>query len=265
MAKDVVNEINKKYVKISNRVTHAYEKVFGLPCDLYFPIFDPYNEKTKYRDMKIFTPHQSPTYSKEPDVRNAIFYIPFLIPKEAMNSSEVDYDSFFTELTPDRPFIETSKKRELPIATKVVVHQGKSISKFFVDKKLVVTGADGMMLLRMYLSPLAKDNDEDEDFQEETTVEGTDYSPKPEEGNVGGGLGSVLGATNNVVEVDENSEVNALLDEALSTEATEETPKKTRKRRTTTSTTTRKRTTRKKKVDNVATVSDDLTMNIPED
>lgn len=263
MAKDVVNEINKKYVKISNRVTHAYERTFGLPCDLYFPIFDPYNEKTKYRDMKIFTPHQSPTYSKEPDVRNAIFYIPFLIPKEAMNSSEVDYDSFFTELTPDRPFIETSKKRELPIATKVVVHQGKSISKFFVDKKLVVTGADGMMLLRMYLSPLAKDNDEDEDFQEETTIEGTDYSPKPDKENVG--LGMSLGATNNVVEVDENSEVNALLDEALNTEATEEAPKRTRKRRTTTSATTRKRTTRKKKVDNVATISDDLTMNIPED
>ena len=261
MAKDVVNEINRKYVKISNRVTHAYEKVFGLPCDLYFPIFDPYNEKTKYRDMKIFTPHQSPTYSKEPDVRNAIFYIPFLIPKEAMNSSEVDYDSFFTELTPDRPFIETSKKRELPIATKVVVHQGKSISKFFVDKKLVVTGADGMMLLRMYLSPLAKDNDEDEDFQEETTVEGTDYSPKSEEESASGGLGSGLGATNNVVEVDENSEVNALLDEVLSTE---ETPKKTRKRKTTTAT-TRKRATRKKKVDSVATISDDLTMNIPED
>lgn len=260
MAKDVVNEINKKYVKISNRVTHAYEKVFGLPCDLYFPIFDPYNEKTKYRDMKIFTPHQSPTYSKEPDVRNAIFYIPFLIPKEAMNSSEVDYDSFFTELTPDRPFIETSKKRELPIATKVVVHQGRSISKFFVDKKLVVTGADGMMLLRMYLSPLAKDNDEDEDFQEETTIEGTDYSPKPDEGNTGG-LGSSLGSVKSVVEVDETSEVNALLDEAL---GTEETPKKIRKRKTTTAT-TRKRTTRKKKVDSVATISDDLTMNIPEE
>lgn len=264
MAKDVVNEINKRYVKISNRVTHAYERTFGLPCDLYFPIFDPYNEKTKYRDMKIFTPHQSPTYSKEPDVRNAIFYIPFLIPKEAMNSSEVDYDSFFTELTPDRPFIETSKKRELPIATKVVVHQGKSISKFFVDKKLVVTGADGMMLLRMYLSPLAKDNDEDEDFQEETTVEGTDYSPKPDEENAGG-LDSSLGTTNSVVEADENSEVNVLLDEVLGTEATEEAPKKTRKRRTTASTTTRKRTTRKKKVDSVTTISDDLTMNIPED
>ena len=209
MAKDVVNEINKKYVKISNRVTHAYERTFGLPCDLYFPIFDPYNETTKYRDMKIFTPHQSPTYSKEPDVRNAIFYIPFLIPKEAMNSSEVDYDSFFTELTPDRPFIETSKKRELPIATKVVVHQGKSIIKFFVDKKLVVTGADGMMLLRMYLSPLAKDNDEDEEEQKETTIEGTRYDPPAPEGNEDVGLGSALGATRNA-EAESSNEVEVV-------------------------------------------------------
>jgi hypothetical protein len=270
MAKDVVNEINKRYVKMSNRVTHAYEKTFGLPCDLYFPIFDPYNEKTKYRDMKIFTPHQSPTYSKEPDVRNAIFYIPFLIPKEAMNSSEVDYDSFFTESTPERPFIETSKKRELPIATKVVVHQGRSIIKFFVDKKLVVTGADGMMLLRMYLSPLAKDDDTDEEFQEETTIEGTDYSPKPEEGSVGGGLGSGLGSTRSVDVNSEEEEVNTLLDEALgnneSIETAEEPVKKTRKRKATTaSSTPKKRTTRKKKVDTVASVDSNLTMNIPED
>lgn len=174
--KDVVNEINKRYVRISNRVTNAYTKTFGLKCDIYFPIFDPYNETTKYRDMKIFTPHQSPTYSKEPDVVT-YFYIPFLIPAMSMNSSESEFDSFFTTETQERPFIETTKKRELPIATKVVVHQGQSISKFFVDKKLVVTGADGMMLLRMYLAPLAKDNDEDEEEQKETTIEGTRYDP----------------------------------------------------------------------------------------
>ena len=174
--KDVVNEINKKYVRISNRITNAYTKTFGLKCDIYFPIFDPYNETTKYRDMKIFTPHQSPTYSKEPDV-TTYFYIPFLIPAMSMNSSESEFDSFFTTETQERPFIETTKKRELPIATKVVVYQGNSISKFFVDKKLVVTGADGMMLLRMYLSPLAKDNDEDEEAQQETTVEGTRHDP----------------------------------------------------------------------------------------
>lgn len=168
---DVVNSINKKYVYISNRVTSNYERVFGVPCDLYFPIFNPYSSSTKYRDVKVFAPHQSPTYSKKPDVEKALFYIPYLIKKDAMNSSELEFDSFYTEDEIDRPYIETSKKRELPLQTKVVIYQGKSISKFFVDKKLVVTGADGMMLLRMYLSPLAKDNDDEEVLQEETIVE----------------------------------------------------------------------------------------------
>ena len=189
--KDLVNAVNKRYTHISNSVTSAYEKVFSLPCEVYFPIFPPYTDTTKYRDMKIFTPHQSPTYAKTPDLKTS-FYIPFLIPKQAMNSSETEFDSFFTEDTIDRPFIETSKKRELPIATKVVVHQGASISKFFVDKKLVVTGADGMMLLRMFLSPLAKDEDGEIEEQEETKVEGEDYSPKSEEGT---GLGATLGST----------------------------------------------------------------------
>jgi hypothetical protein len=186
--KDLVNAVNKRYTRISNRVTSAYEKVYSLPCDIYYPIFPPYTDRVKYRDMKIFTPHQSPTYAKTPDLKTS-FYIPFLIPKQAMNSSETEFDSFFTEETIDRPFIETSKKRELPIATKVVVHQGASISKFFVDKKLVVTGADGIMLLRMFLSPLAKDEDGEIEEQEETKVEGEDYSPKNEEG-LGMGLGS---------------------------------------------------------------------------
>lgn len=190
---DVVNEINKRYVKISNRLTRAYEtKAFALPCDLYFPIYPSYNETTAYRDMKIFSPHQSPTYSKEPDVRKAMFYIPFLIKKDNYNSSEYEFDSYYTEDEPDRPFIETTKKRELPISTKVVVYQGKSISKFFVDKKLVVTGADGFMLLRMYLSPLSKDDDGEIEEQEETTVEGTDYSPNCE---IELGSSSSLGST----------------------------------------------------------------------
>ena len=194
MMKDIVNEINRRYVRISNRVTQAYEKTFSLPCDLYFPIFPTYSSTTKYRDMKIFTPHQSATYSDKPDVAKTYFYIPFLIKKDAMNSSEIEFDSFYTAEEMERPFIETTKKRELPIGTKVVVYQGQSIIKFFVDKKLVVTGADGMMLLRMYLSPLAKDDDGEIEAQEETTVEGTDYSPKSEEG----GLGSALGSSANM-------------------------------------------------------------------
>lgn len=163
---DVVNSVNRKYVLISNRMTKAYERVFSLPCDVYFPIFPKYNSKNLYRDMKIFTPHQSATYRERPDVKTR-FYIPYLIKKDAMNSSETEFDAFYTEDEIDRPFIETSKKRELPIATKVVVYQGESISKFMVDKKLVVTGADGIMLLRMYLDPLAKDSDEDNEAEEQ--------------------------------------------------------------------------------------------------
>lgn len=178
--KDVINFINKKYVKISNRVTSAYEDKLGLPCDLYFPIFPAHSSEKGYRNMKIFSPHQSPTYSGTPDVEKTYFYIPFLIKKDAMNSSEAEFDSFYNQDSPERPFIETTKKRELPIATKVVVHQGESIIKFFVDKKLVITGADGMMLLRMYLSPLAKDDDGEIEEQEETTVEDSDCSPKSE-------------------------------------------------------------------------------------
>ena len=244
MTKDVINTINKKYVEISNRVTEAYEEVFSLPCDLYFPIYDPYNETTKYRDMKIFSPHQSPTYSKEPDVKNAYFYIPYLIKKEAMNSSETEFDGYFTEGESERPFIETSKKRELPISTKVVVHQGESIIKFFVDKKLVVTGADGMMLLRMYLSPLSKDDDGEIEEQEETTVEGINKEIPSTDGDTPS-LGS--GLVQNI-EVETNVE---------NTNIEEPKPKKkrtyTRRKKKTTTTNT------------VANADDNLEMNIPED
>lgn len=198
---DVVNSVNSRYVTISNRVTTAYERVFGLECDLYFPVFDKYNKYVKYRDMKIFDPHQSFTYKKKPDVRKTKFYIPYLIKKDAMNSSELEFDSFYTADEIDRPFIETSKKRELYVGTKVVVYQGNSISKFFIDKKLVVTGADGFMLLRMYLAPLAKDNDEDFEFQEESVCnrdeENPDECPCNETSNegLGAGLGMSLGSS----------------------------------------------------------------------
>lgn len=174
---DIVNSINKKYVKISNSIIPRYERAFGLRCDIYFPINDPYNTVTKYKDQKIFGPHQSPTYAKRPDLEKVLFYIPYLIKDQAMNSSELEFDSFYLDTDIDRPYIETTKKRELPLLTKVVVYQGISRSKFFVDKKLVVTGADGIMVLRMFLSPLAKDSDEEIVEQEETVVEGNNYDP----------------------------------------------------------------------------------------
>ena len=171
---NVVNSINKKFVFISNRYTVKMQREFGLPVDIYFPIFDEYSSTELYRNMKIFTPHQSPTYHDTPDIEGKLFYIPHLIKRVAMNSAEAEFDSFYTESDSiDRPFIETTKSEELPISTKIVVHQGESISKFIIDKKLVVTGASGIMLLRMYLDPLAKDSDEDNPADEQIeSVEG---------------------------------------------------------------------------------------------
>ena len=159
---DLVNKLNKKYVYVCNNITPFYERTYGCPCDIYLPINNSYKKTTKYRDVKVFGPHQQPTYAKNPDYTNVLYYIPHLVPKQAMNSSETEYSPFYLEDEQERPFIETSKKKELPVGTKVVVHQGESQIKFWIDKKLVVTGACGFMLLRMYLSPLAKDTDEDE-------------------------------------------------------------------------------------------------------
>ena len=171
---NVVNSVNKRYVRVANKVTEKYEREFGIPCDIYLPIHNSYKKTTKYRDVKIFGPHQAPTYPKQPDYEKQLYYIPYLIKKQAMNSSEAEFDAFYTADEMDRPFIETMKKRELPLLTKVVVFQGESEQKFFIDKKLVVTGADGFMLLRMYLSPLAKDNDEEELPQEEFELDQAD-------------------------------------------------------------------------------------------
>lgn len=159
----LINHINKKYTYTSNKLTNKYTEVYGLPCDIYFPIYPAYKSNIKYRDMKVFGPHQQPNYPKQPDIEKTLYYIPFLIkPGQNMNSSEEEFDAFYTDDAEQRPYIETTKKRELELMTKVVVFQGESQMKFFVDKKLVVTGADGFMLLRMYLSPLAKDNNEEE-------------------------------------------------------------------------------------------------------
>ena len=193
---------------------------------------------------------------KEMIVKNAYFYIPYLIKKEAMNSSETEFDGYFTEGESERPFIETSKKRELPISTKVVVHQGESIIKFFVDKKLVVTGADGMMLLRMYLSPLSKDEDGEIEEQKETTVEGINKEiPSTGEGSTNSaGLGSGLVQNIEVETAIENVGVNS---ENVSVNS-EEQPKPKKKR---TYTRRKKKTT----TNTVVNADNNLEMNIPED
>lgn len=153
----LVGRVNKNYVYVSNRVTSSYENTYGLRCDLYFPVNHNYDETYKYQKVNLFTPHELPEYHEDPDVKGVLFYIPLLYKKEFMNSPEDEFDSFYLEDEPRRPFIETSKKRELPICTKVVVHLEETVMKFWVDKKTVKAGANGFFILRMGLSPLSED------------------------------------------------------------------------------------------------------------
>ena len=175
----LIGKINRDYVYISNNMTTAYERKYGLYCDLYFPLhnkspqkvnktdnykqvpfMNSYNGKGEYENVDIFEPHEQPAYKPYPDVTDAKFYIPYLLKKENMNSTDLEFDSIFLGDYEKRPFIETTKKRELPISTKVVVYIEQSKMNFTVDKKNVVNGANGNMLLRMYLAPLLEENDE---------------------------------------------------------------------------------------------------------
>jgi hypothetical protein len=154
----LIGKINKQYVGISNKMSDAYSDKFGWLCDLYFPINEPNpDENGNYDFVNIFTPHQSSLFCTDPSVSQVKFVIPHLLKKESMNSAEDEFDAFYLEEDNDnRPFIETSKTKELPIATKVVVFLESSKMYFFVDKKTVVNGADGHMLMRQYLAPLAE-------------------------------------------------------------------------------------------------------------
>ena len=175
----LIGKINRDYVYISNNMTTAYERKYGLYCDLYFPLhnvspqkvtrtdnpkqipfMNNYNGTGEYENVNIFEPHEQPAYRPCPDVTNAKFYIPYLLKKENMNSPDLEFDAIFLGDYEKRPFIETTKKRELPLSTKVVVYIEQSRMFFFVDKKTVVNGANGNLLLRMYLSPLLEQDDD---------------------------------------------------------------------------------------------------------
>lgn len=153
----VVNQY-KPFTKISNKLTEAYEGGFGIPCDLYFPIHDA-NRGMNYQKVNLYEPAELPNYPEEPSVRDVYFYIPNLMRKESMNSVADQFDNFAlqAEGKSNRPFIETTSAKELPIATKVVVKLGESKMFFFVDQKTVVNGVNGHMLMRQYLSPLTLD------------------------------------------------------------------------------------------------------------
>lgn len=158
--KDLISNLYGCYTPISNRLTDSYTDVYGLPCDLYFPVHYPKRGGT-YNQVNLYEPEELPTYKEEPDLKNQYFYIPNLMKMENMNSIGDIFDNFImvTEGLDIQPFIETKPSRELPIATKIVVHIKASRMYFFVDKKTVVNGASGHMLMRMYLSPLTKDKD----------------------------------------------------------------------------------------------------------
>lgn len=173
----LLGDINRKYVYNSNNVTTAYERKYGLYCDLYFPVHNVnpqqagmgYNadyqnsyatNSGQYNMTNIFEPHETPAYRETPDVARAKFYIPHLLKKENVNSPDLEFDAIFLGDYEKRPFIETTKRRELPMGTKVVVYLDYSKMYLWVDKKTVVNGANGQMLLRMYLSPLLEQDDE---------------------------------------------------------------------------------------------------------
>lgn len=153
----LIGRINSEYVDISNRMTSAYERKMYFLCDLYFPETevspDVYGT---YHETNIFGPHQMPDYPEKPSIENAKFYIPHLLRRENVNSPEDQFDAFYADESGNRPYIETSKRRELPLMTKVVVKIEKSKMYLFVDRKIAVNGANGHMLIRQYLSPLAE-------------------------------------------------------------------------------------------------------------
>jgi len=152
---NVIETINKKYVSISNRLTKAYEGKMGFNCDIYFPIngANP-NSYGNYDQVNVFGTQAIPTYDVLPDT-SVDYVICNLFKKEAMNTADNAFDSFYLE-NEQQPFIETSKEKELELLTKVVVHNGSLRIPFSIERKQVVNGTDGLLLLRMYLNPLAK-------------------------------------------------------------------------------------------------------------
>lgn len=157
---NIVTNIYKNFTPIADKLTTAYTDVYGVPCDLYFPVHYPKIMGT-YIQVNLYEPEELPTYKEEADIADQYFYIPNLMKQESMNTSADTFDNFImlTEGLDSIPYIETNPSRELPIATKVVVKLDKSKMYFFVDKKTVVNGVNGQMLMRMYLSPLTKDKD----------------------------------------------------------------------------------------------------------
>ena len=158
--KNLVTNLYRSFTPVSNKLTEAYTDTYGIPCDLYFPVHYPKRGGT-YNQVNLYEPEELPSYKELPDCEDQYFYIPYLMKSESMNSNADVFDNLImiAEGIDVQPFIETTSARELPIATKVVVKLDRSKLYFFIDKKTVVNGVNGHMLMRMYLSPLTKDKD----------------------------------------------------------------------------------------------------------
>lgn len=156
--RNVIAEAYGKYTPLEQKVTGSYESVFGLPCDVYFPVHNPQKGRT-YQQINVFEGHELPYYEVSPSLQDVHFIIPGLMRKESMNSVADQFDNFVlkSDMGEARPFIETSPDRELPMYSKIVVKIKASNKSYFVDQKTVVNGASGHMLMRMYLSPLTED------------------------------------------------------------------------------------------------------------
>ena len=156
----LVGKINKRYVNICNSVTKAYEKTYGVICDIYFPInnSEP-NDYGTFEQVDIFARRQSTKYATEPNANivGAKLVIIGLFKKESMNSPTNEFDAFYLSDDDARPFIECSKAEELPVMSKIVVYIENSIFRFYVDRQTVTNGADGHLIMRQYLAPLSDD------------------------------------------------------------------------------------------------------------
>ena len=156
----MIGKINKRYVKICDKVTKAFEDKYGVICDVYFPINDSGpNEYGTYEGVDIFARRQSTKYNPEPnaDIVGAKFTIVGLFKKESMNSPINEFDAFYLSDDDARPFIECTKDEELPVMSKLVVYIEDSLFRFYVDRQTVTNGADGHLIMRQYLAPLSDD------------------------------------------------------------------------------------------------------------
>ena len=74
--RNLIVGLYSNYTPVANKLTEAYTDVYGLPCDLYFPVHYPKRGGT-YNQVNLYEPEELPTYKEEPDCVDQYFYIPY--------------------------------------------------------------------------------------------------------------------------------------------------------------------------------------------